>query len=112
MLLVRTPDLLTNAPAADSWQARSGPVKQACLQADTPLCQSRGVDIAKPSQCNSRSRNPQISTCVVGSANPENVRNWAAWAAEPIDETLLADVERILQPIMNEGHIEGRPENN
>jgi L-galactose dehydrogenase len=40
------------------------------------------------------------------------VRLWAKWAAEPIDEQLLAEVLRILQPIHNWFHIEGRPENN
>jgi aryl-alcohol dehydrogenase-like predicted oxidoreductase len=101
--------LLTNAPLP-KWHKASEPVKQACRQA-AELCQSQGVDIAKLAVQFSI-RNPQISTCVVGSANPDNVRNWAAWANEPIDETLLAGVERILQPVMNQGHIEGRPENN
>jgi aryl-alcohol dehydrogenase-like predicted oxidoreductase len=101
--------LLTNAPLP-KWHKASEPVKQACRKA-ADLCHARGVDIAKLAVQFSI-RNPQISTCVVGSANPDNVRNWAAWAAEPIDEALLADVERILGPVMNQGHIEGRPENN
>jgi len=33
-----------------------------------------------------------MSTCIVGSANPENVRKWVAWADTPIDHVLLAEV--------------------
>ena len=62
--------------------------------------------------CSSRFAIRDMTTCVVGSANPENVRKWAAWAAEPIDEQLLAEVEQMLAPVMDQGHIEGRPENN
>jgi hypothetical protein len=53
-----------------------------------------------------------MTTCIVGSANPENVKSWAKWAAEPIDEQLLTEVLEILKPIHNWHHIEGRPENN
>ena len=47
-----------------------------------------------------------------GSANPKNIRNWAKWAAEPIDAQLLAEVLAIFQPVKNRGHREGLPENN
>jgi len=56
--------------------------------------------------------NPQIATTIAGSANPANVRAWAAWAAEPIDEELLAEVQAIFSPVKNIGHLEGLPENN
>ena len=39
-------------------------------------------------------------------------REWAQWAAEPIDEQLLGEVLEILKPIHNWFYIEGRPENN
>lgn len=101
--------LLTNAPLP-KWHKASEAVKAACRKA-AELCQSRGSDIAKLAVQFSI-RNPDMATCIVGSANPDNVALWARWAAEPIDEKLLADVEAILRPVMNEGHIEGRPENN
>ena len=53
-----------------------------------------------------------MATCVVGSANPENVRKWAEWADLPIDRELLAEVKAILEPIHNWHYTEGRPENN
>jgi hypothetical protein len=49
---------------------------------------------------------------VAGSANPNNIRDWAAWAAEPLDLELLAEVQAIFAPVKNIGHTEGLPENN
>ena len=56
--------------------------------------------------------NPDITTTVSGSANPANIRNWAKWAAEPIDPQLLAEVQAIFAPVKNLGHLEGLKENN
>jgi hypothetical protein len=53
-----------------------------------------------------------MATCIVGSANPTNVQNWAKWAAEPVDEPLMREVIEILRPIHNWFYVEGRPENN
>ena len=49
---------------------------------------------------------------VSGSANPGNIRNWAKWAAEPLDQELLREVQAIFAPVKNLGHKEGLPENN
>jgi aryl-alcohol dehydrogenase-like predicted oxidoreductase len=69
------------------------------------------VDIAKLALQFSLA-NPDITTTVTGSANPANIRNWAKWAAEPLDPQLLAEVLDIFQPVKNLGHKEGLPENN
>src|SRR3569623_1195416 len=61
--------LLTNAPLP-AWHKASPEVKAACRKA-AEACSARGVDIAKLAVQFSI-RNPDISTCVVGSANPEN----------------------------------------
>ena len=53
-----------------------------------------------------------MTTCVTGSARPERVGEWAKWAAEPLDQQLLAEVQTILKPIHNWRYREGRPENN
>ncbi len=74
-------------------------------------CASKGVDIAQLALQFSIA-NEDMTTCVVGSANPENVRKWAEWADLPIDQTLLAEVLEILEPIHDWFYIEGRPENN
>ncbi len=101
--------LLTNAPLP-KWHHASDAVKAACRRA-AELCQKKGVDIAKLAVQFSV-REPAFASCVVGSANPENVKKWAAWAEEPLDEALLAEVEEMLAPVMNESYVEGRPENN
>ena len=101
--------LLTNAPLP-KWLKEPESVKDAARRA-AALCQSRGSDIAKLALQFSLAH-PDMSTTVAGSANPANIRNWAQWAAEPIDEELLRDVLAIFAPVKNIGHAEGLPENN
>ncbi|MCA9129827.1 MAG: aldo/keto reductase [Planctomycetales bacterium] len=101
--------LLTNAPLP-SWHKDSAEVQQAARQA-SQLCEKRGVDIAQLAlqfSC----RHPDLATTIAGSANPNNIRNWANWLSEPIDVELLADVLQLLRPVHNISHFEGLPENN
>jgi L-galactose dehydrogenase len=74
-------------------------------------CRRRGSSLAKLA-LQFAIANPAIATTVAGSANPANVRAWADWAAEPIDESLLRDVEAIFAPVKNIGHLEGLAINN
>ena len=101
--------LLTNAPLP-AWLKEPESVKAAARTA-AALCASRGVDLAKLALQFSLTH-PAIATTVAGSANPQNIRNWAKWAAEPIDQQLLAEVQAIFAPVKNIGHKEGLPENN
>ena len=101
--------LLTNAPLP-AWLKEPEDVK-AAARAAAAHCAARGVDIAKLALQFSLAH-PDIATTVSGSANPGNIRNWAKWAAEPIDEQLLAEVRAIFAPVKNLGHREGLPENN
>ena len=101
--------LLTNAPLPD-WLKDPEEVKAAARKA-AAHCQSRGVDIAQLALQFSIAH-PDITTTVAGSANPENIRKWSQWAAAPIDETLLREVQDIFVPVKNLGHKEGLPENN
>jgi L-galactose dehydrogenase len=101
--------LLTNAPLP-VWLKEPESVKAAARKA-AAHCASKGVDIAKLALQFSI-ENPDITTTVAGSANPQNIRNWAKWAAEPIDRQLLAEVQAIFAPVKNLGHKEGLPENN
>lgn len=101
--------LLTNAPLP-VWLKEPEAVKAAARRA-AAHCAAKGVDIAKLALQFSLSH-PDIATTVAGSANPDNIRNWARWAAEPIDAELLADVQAIFAPVKNIGHIEGLPKNN
>jgi L-galactose dehydrogenase len=101
--------LLTNA-TLPPWHKEPPAVKEACRLA-AEHCSRKGVDIAQLAVqfCLD---NPVISTTIAGSANPVNVRNWAKWAAEPMDRALLGEVLEILAPVHNVGHVEGLPENN
>ena len=101
--------LLTNAPLP-AWLKEPEAVKAAARRA-AALCAARGSDIAKLALQFSLA-NPDITTTVAGSANPENIRNWARWAGEPLDQALLAEVQAIFAPVKNLGHREGLPENN
>ncbi len=101
--------LLTNAPLP-AWLKEPEAVKAAARQA-AQHCASKGTDIAKLALQFSI-EHPDIATTVAGSANPNNIRTWAKWAAEPIDRALLAEVQAIFAPVKNLGHREGLPENN
>lgn len=101
--------LLTNAPLP-AWLKEPESVKAAAREAAV-LCAKHGSDIAKLALQFSCAH-PDIATTVAGSANPVNIRNWAKWLAEPMDESLLKDVLAIFEPVKNLGHMEGLKENN
>lgn len=101
--------LLTNA-TLPPWLKEPDNVKAAAREA-AAICAKRGSDIAKLALQFSIA-NPDITTTICGSANPNNIRNWAKWATEPLDEELLRDVLAIFAPVKNIGHKEGLPENN
>jgi aryl-alcohol dehydrogenase-like predicted oxidoreductase len=101
--------LLTNAPLPP-WHKATDEVRATCRRA-AEHCAARGVDIAQLALQYSLDHD-DLTTCIVGSANPENVRKWAEWADQPIDRVLLAEVLAILQPIHDWHYTEGRPENN
>jgi aryl-alcohol dehydrogenase-like predicted oxidoreductase len=101
--------LLTNEPLP-SWHKATEEVRAFCKQA-AAHCAARGVDIAQLALQYSLA-NEEMTTCVVGSANPNNIRKWAKWAETPLDNALLGEVLAILKPIHDWFYIEGRPENN
>jgi aryl-alcohol dehydrogenase-like predicted oxidoreductase len=101
--------LLTNA-SLPAWHKATPEVRAICRRA-AEHCSAQGVDIAQLALQYSIA-NENLATCIVGSANPENVRNWVRWSEQPIDQRLLAEVLEILKPIHNWFYIEGRPENN
>jgi aryl-alcohol dehydrogenase-like predicted oxidoreductase len=101
--------LLTDA-TLPVWLKEPESVKEAARRA-AAVCRARGTPIAKLALQFSL-ENPLIATTIAGSANPANIRDWATWAAEPIDRELLAEVRGIFAPVHNVGHVEGLPENN
>jgi L-galactose dehydrogenase len=101
--------LLTNAPLPP-WHKATPAVRDICRKA-AQHCSQAGVDIAQLALQFSVA-NPDMTTCITGSANPQRVRQWAEWIEQPLDEQLLADVQQILAPVHNWFYIEGREENN
>src|SRR4051812_16748739 len=101
--------LLTNTELP-KWHKATPLVRETARRA-AQHCQSNGVDIAQLALQYSVA-NPDMSTCIVGSANPANVKLWADWAAKPLDQKLLGEVLDILKPIHNWHYVEGRSENN
>ncbi|HBF02926.1 MAG TPA: aldo/keto reductase [Verrucomicrobiales bacterium] len=101
--------LLTDAPLP-AWLKEPESVKEAARNVSL-LCRERGSDIAKCALQFSTA-NPAITTTIAGSANPENIRKWAQWAAEPIDAALLEEILHLFQPVKNIGHVEGLAINN
>ncbi len=101
--------LLTNR-GTPAWHPAPEDVKKVCAQA-AAFCRNRNSDIAKLALQFSL-KNPEIATTLVGTADPVNLRKNVEWIEEPVDEDLLAVVMQILNPIMNQTWIVGRPENN
>ena len=101
--------LLSNAPLP-AWHKATPEVREVARRAAEHAAK-RGSDIAKLAVQFSI-RNPDITTCIAGSASPERVAQWAKWVEEPVDEGLLKEVQAILAPIKDWFYIEGRPENN
>ena len=101
--------LLTNTPLP-KWHKATPQVREVARKA-AEHCAAGGSDIAKLALQYSI-LHTDMSTCIVGSANPKNVELWAKWAEEPIDQELLSEVLAILKPIHNWVYMEGRPENN
>jgi aryl-alcohol dehydrogenase-like predicted oxidoreductase len=100
--------LLTNAPLP-VWHKATEEVRAVCRRA-AEHCAARGSDIAQLALQYSIAH-PDMATCIVGSANPENVRKWVQWSQRAADEQLLGEVLEILRPIHNWFYPEGRPEN-
>ena len=101
--------LLTNAPLP-AWLKEPENVKATARKA-AEHCAKKGIDIAKLALQFSCA-NPDITTTIAGSANPDNIRKWARWIEEPLAPQLLAEVQEIFKSVKNLGHVEGLPENN
>lgn len=100
--------LLTNQPLPP-WHKATPQVREVCRQA-AEHCQRKGVDIAQLAVQYSIA-NEDLSTCIVGSANPANVQKWVEWANLPLDLQLVKEVQEILKPVHNWFYVECLPEN-
>jgi aryl-alcohol dehydrogenase-like predicted oxidoreductase len=93
-----------------AWHLASDELKRVCAQA-AAFCRAQGVDIAQLALQFSVA-NPDITTTLVGTANPANLEKNIKWLDMPLDQDLLKQVLAILEPIHNQTWPSGRPENN
>lgn len=94
---------------APSWHPAPPTLVEGARRAVT-YCESVGADIVKLA-IQFAVAHPGIATTLVGTANPDNIRRNIAYAEEPLDEALLAQVQAILRPVHNLNFTRGRPEN-
>ncbi len=99
---------LLTARAVPAWHPASQAIQDGCRKA-VQHCTAQGVDIVKLAVQFSCAH-PGIATTLVGSANPQNIRDNIAYVNEAIDENLLAEVLEILQPIHNHNFTRGLPQ--
>ncbi len=92
------------------WHPADDVLKEACRRA-AEYCRMRKANLAKLALHFSMS-NKEIPTTLVGSASPDRMKKNVAWLAEPMDEQLLQDVRRILEPIKDRPWKSGLEENN
>ncbi len=101
--------LLTNE-GPPAWHLAPASLKAKCAEA-AAHCRQRGADIAKLALQFSVA-NPTIHTNIVGTAKPARIRENIRQIEESLDETLLREVQEILQPVHNLTWPSGRLENN
>ena len=92
------------------WHPAPEAVRRCCAEA-AKYCRDRGASLAKLALQYSVA-NPDIPTNIVGTANPDRVMQNIREIEEPLDEALLAEVLRILEPVHNVTWRSGRAENN
>jgi aryl-alcohol dehydrogenase-like predicted oxidoreductase len=88
--------LLTDRGPADWHPANAG--QRAVFKKAAEFCAAQGSNISKLALQFS-SQNLDIPTTMFSSANPDSVKRNVAWAAEPYDPALVAQVRQILKPI-------------
>lgn len=79
---------------APAWHPAPDPLKEACRRA-TEHCAEKGYDIEKLAVQYSTS-NPRIATTLFSSANPANVLKCIDYIKDPVDETLVKEVQEII----------------
>ena len=91
------------------WHPAPVELKRACAKA-AEHCARRGADLSKLA-VQFAVGEERLASCIVGSADPENIRRNCRWIEEPVDEELLAEVLEILEPVKDLCWYEGLPEN-
>jgi L-galactose dehydrogenase len=99
---------LLTPQGAPNWHPASKVIIDGCRHA-VEYCHKRGIDIVKLAIQFSCAQ-PDIATTLVSTARPSNIRDNIAYAEEPADERLLAELLEVLKPIHNFNFTRGRLE--
>ncbi|BEP14059.1 aldo/keto reductase [Acidothermaceae bacterium B102] len=94
---------------APPWHPGPPELIEACAEA-ARLCTERGSDISQLAVQFSTAL-AGVSSTLMGAADPVYVQRNIAWAEEPMDADLLADVEAVLAGVRDLNWPNGRPEN-
>ena len=86
---------LLSQRGAPDWHPASQGLKDACAKA-AAYCQTQGYEIEKLAMQFSTSMNPRIATTLFSSANPANVLKNIAYVNDPLNEALVAEVQKII----------------
>jgi aryl-alcohol dehydrogenase-like predicted oxidoreductase len=90
--------LLTDR-GAPAWHPASAE-DQSRFRAAAEFCRNNGTSISRLALQFS-SQNPEIPTTLFSSASPESVRCNVEWHEQPCDTALVAEVRKILEPVLN-----------
>lgn len=86
------------------------PIMVETAQKAVAFCEAEGVDIVKLAVQFSVTH-PGITTTLVGTSKPENIKANIAYAEAPIEHEMIARVREILAPIHNHNFLRGLPAN-
>jgi L-galactose dehydrogenase len=100
---------LLSERGAPIWHPASDVIRQGCKTA-VNFCKTQGINIAKVAVQFSISH-PDITTTLISSANPENMKNNISYANSIIDRNQIEAVLSVLKPIQNFNFSRGRLEN-
>jgi L-galactose dehydrogenase len=88
--------LLTDRGPAD-WHPATAQ-ERAIFKTAADFCRKQNTSIAKLA-LQFASQNPSLPTTLFSSANPESVRRNVEWYREPVDQQLVAELQRLLAPV-------------
>lgn len=92
------------------WHPADVETREVCREA-VLWCGSHGINPAK--LCVQYStRHPDLATCVIGTGEPQDVRQWAECLDAAYDNQAVEAYQAILAPVLDRNAIYGRPENN
>jgi L-galactose dehydrogenase len=93
-----------------AWHPAPVPIRDGCRKA-VEYCRKKKVSLPKLALQFAASHR-DITTTLVGTADPRKIRESVKWVGTDLDYSLLTEVQDVLAPIRNETWLSGRKENN